>query len=752
MHELCVTCGLWHPVESDPKRIPSPGYDYVSVEFKRVAPAPDEIDSVCRCEQDDDEVGSDVDDEDVEFDTPVRANPFEDERQTLDSAGTSRAIDTPNDIKHIVISPPGQKPCDVHSLVWKKFSLDTRKRHATWLIRLKSLPSTMMNWPLPKAVVEMVLRHAQAKNWAWSTIASTLSTIATALEELHVYGNTEARPQIRPDPYFKAASEKAQKNARVMTSLRPFNSEALSFERYRSIAETLKPDPATWILLHLTWWFAARLGDMRRVSPDAIQLDFSNTAASTVPIFATFTEGKGAFFWGPYTIHTRIPVDIAKAVLEYVRSRRNSREQHLFSTRHQEKLAKELRRLPGHTARSIRKGALNFLADSGVGNSNLCLVSGHKREDTLKRYLQWGQNDSDARKAALERSKLVEKHVSLITGAGTGASTRHPRWMGLYSAHDGKQGRRVRDPPKLFERKAPTAKDLGLPSAERDPSSKPSFHAVKNLSVVNFDALLDITQDAEVLNDLMKARQWMNGDHHYGISQMPLLAKAQIPLSRFTSEQMRILLETNKIVPWKDPIKSAVKGFTVFQENKNRDRPVFETLFNNLVDRAALPSMAYHSRLVNRQKLAGKLFFWEFDFKAWYDHFPLHPDALASHVLRVRAPVEWNGTMHDTFALTRVAMGSAFSAHIAQAVTWAILLPVLDIEGIEVVTMIDNVGIGGDDPTAFIRACRIFVDRCDHVRATLNERSTFPLDDAQLLAQAQAKAKCHTLLGEVKIQ
>eukprot|EP00760_Papus_ankaliazontas_P019322 PhM_4_TR18007/c0_g1_i9/m.89106 len=432
-------------------------------------------------------------------------------------------------LRYIRIVNPGERPFDVHKAVWNARSGETRRKHALWLVRMKSLPHHMMSWPLPKAAVEIVLMHAQAKNWAWSTIASNLSMIASALENLAMYGNTSTNYKIRDDPYFRAASEKTQKNARI-AAVKPFNSEALSVENFISIGCKLRAQQAAWVLLHLCWHFAARLGDMRRVDPREVHIDFSDAAdTKTVPIFATFTEGKGAHFWGPYTIHTRIPVDVANTLQEHIRGRIAARQKHCFTAQDQEVVAKEVRQLPGHTARAIRKGALNFLASCGVSNSDLQLVSGHKREDTLKRYLHWGQNDADARQAALHRTRLAEKYMSTVEGAGLDPYTRHPRWMGISSAHHGDQiGRRTRPPPKLFEHKPPSREDLGLVDVA-PPSDSRAFHAVKNLSCVDMAKLSSITVDGSLRNEITKAQEWMVKDTHYGIGHMPVLCKKQVP-------------------------------------------------------------------------------------------------------------------------------------------------------------------------------------------------------------------------------
>ena len=45
---------------------------------------------------------------------------------------------------------------------------------------------------------------------------------------------------------------------------------------------------------------------------------------------------------------------------------------------------------PEYSVRALRRGALQAMAKSGASEATLMLFSGHKRVDTLMRYLNWG--------------------------------------------------------------------------------------------------------------------------------------------------------------------------------------------------------------------------------------------------------------------------------------------------------------------------------------------------------------------------
>eukprot|EP00760_Papus_ankaliazontas_P016704 PhM_4_TR16822/c1_g1_i1/m.47838/K06961/KRR1; ribosomal RNA assembly protein len=106
-----------------------------------------------------------------------------------------------------------------------------------------------------------------------------------------------------------------------------------------------------WVLLQLAWFFAARVGDIRQVECQNLNFGTTDSVTDTTAARALFTSGKGAHF---------------------------------------------------------RKGAIIFLANCGVEDNALQLVSGHKRRDTLLRYLEWGQRSSEAENSALLRARAVQ--------------------------------------------------------------------------------------------------------------------------------------------------------------------------------------------------------------------------------------------------------------------------------------------------------------------------------------------------------
>ena len=70
-------------------------------------------------------------------------------------------------------------------------------------------------------------------------------------------------------------------------------------------------------LLAMSWAFAARVGDMRQVEARHVFLPPNNN--KNLPTAVAFKKGKGGAFWGAYTIHTVLPLDIWKDMAEVLK-------------------------------------------------------------------------------------------------------------------------------------------------------------------------------------------------------------------------------------------------------------------------------------------------------------------------------------------------------------------------------------------------------------------------------------------------
>jgi hypothetical protein len=745
---LCVDCGHWHALEFPHElEFPYPNALYFSA---TVHAALGSVHPDCdpdRFELDasqDAAVSAPICPQSAVADDRDREALGEEERQTLGIRAPATNVDLKGSVGLRWNVFPG-KPDHVHTITWRKLAASTRVAHITWLYRIKGMPIDLHRLPLATAIVELVLRFAKDRSWAWSTIASNLSCAASALKSLHMYTDQPRGYNLRLDEYFADTMKHAQTLARKYiseTQLTP----PMSPEICERLCRSVRGVPSTWLLAKLCWCFAARVGDMRQVRKADVH--FKPVTADGAPISITFRHGKGAAFWGPYTIHSVVPEAVAQPFLAHLHA---AGKEAVFSGNDQSRLSLAVRGLkddvPGINLRSFRRGSLMYLASVGVSDSDLMMLSGHKRPDTLLRYLNWGEFSTTAATSAANRAQLLAAATermeeddddlyesdeedadvaTLIAGAGELLTEDMkfvmPPKMGLRSGYIGHRGQRIKRPPQIFPLGPPPARELGIEEEQDDPSTYP-LH-VKRVGLIDLKKVAGMASDGALKGAQLNALHWLQSDENYGIDWAPL-APTQVPLSKLTPDEVATLLDFGKLRRHSGPIRSFAKCWLLPQPSKRVRRPIMEPFINDTMLLEALPKLRMPSRLERRAQTVGAQFQAEFDFAAYYDQLAL-PETLGScYVIRTKSA----DGRDELWQLTRLPMGVRFAVAVAQYVTWTVTEPIAEFCS----TCIDNVRITARTPEDFIKAVRTFLKRCDAVGATLNERDTWNISDDEIL-------------------
>ena len=356
------------------------------------------------------------------------------------------------------------RPPHVHFLAWKRMASATRASHVRWLLSIKGMPTLLRRASLGSALVELCLRRAKERGWQWSTVAKSLGEVASALQQLPIYTNQLSGIDIRKDVAFAEALRRAQQLSKV-TAVHSLT-KPMTYNDFVRISSSCR-EPKTRCLLQVAWFFAARIGDLRQITREDIRIDDAAWAQNNVPTCLTFRYGKGACFWGPYSIHASLPKMVAKALVTLA-----SVQQKIFSLQDQGQLALLLK-ANNLCCRSVRRGSLLHLASLGTQDVALQLLSGHKKKETLMRYLGWGAHSATAKQAALDRGELlggaVDEELSHPTEEVFGKlrqqfehAKNQKLQMSKYSGFCGRKGMRIATPPRLFPHKAPTTKELGI--------------------------------------------------------------------------------------------------------------------------------------------------------------------------------------------------------------------------------------------------------------------------------------------------
>jgi ribonuclease HI len=730
--------------------VPTPGMMYYAIERKQV---PRVEPCVCADVPDpDDDAEMDGDDQPHADDFP---NDFAVSAQIDRTVNASPEGQPLGELVHV---PPGAPTADVsagwyiphgrpdwvHVLVWKQLAESTRLNHQRWLRTIKGMPADLRRGrSISHAVVEMVIRMASARKWVWSTVASALAACNAALASLPIYTNEQYSIKVGTDPYFQQASRMAQQKARATASLESLTA-GLSQQQFEHLTSSdgIKSHRVR-LLLQMMWYWASRPKEMREVRPcDIVIKQARPDGCSHVSI--TFHTGKVVPYCGPYTIHVILPKRVTCAVRAAVES--VSPDAALFTTRDQAILAGVIGGLQGHgdglprlNLRSIRRGSVLHLAASGVRDVELQLLTGHKRMDTLMRYLGWGRESATMREAAAARQQ-----ADAIRGAGADSPilpTQHqPPKMGPHSGYVGNKGRRVLPPPKFFPRKMPSAEDCGV-SRDHIDTSDYTLH-IKETSRVDWTAVSEMADRTPLQPEVLLANRWCTSPAFYG--PRIVIEPRKIPATTCDPAQLEQLLRADKIRPHHGPINGFVNMFTIAQHNKKRLRVIAEPVINATCDREHIYKVKYPSRLERRARARGAKFEAELDFAAYFDQFELSPDVLSWFVVRSRHPID-GATL---FTLTRLPMGVTFAPSVAQAVTSALVYPLLHMEGVTVDTCIDNIRVIAREPQQFVHAMRTLLGRIHTAKITLNDAHTWDVPDGELLQRCAVTEAPRIFLGE----
>jgi integrase len=753
---FCGRCHEWHT--SDVDGVPLPATDTSYFEVRRATP--EEIataTTTTSAECDDSDAGSDDNDDTTNNDDNAALDEIvrnADRDPLLAAAPATSAVLRLKDALgglHIIQG----RPQHVHRAAWRAVAPETRAAHERMLRRLRDSPPEIQVMPLSRAVVEVILRMARERRWRDSTTSSQLAMARAALRNLMFHSLALRGHDVGDDRYFAEVQRSLQRLARI-SALRPLRSRPLTFLEFERLKRVAPHELTT-----LSWYLAGRVGDVRRLQPHNVDIAIDNVDQhGNVYVKATFTKGKGAHFWGPYSIHTRIPLADAKRIFEHVATARSNPQQgDLFSLVEQRDLSKAIGSLHDASLRSIRRGALTHFADCGASDRQIQQLSGHQSIATLQRYLDWGARSAEAKEAAQARADLAAQATTIHGGGG------HPMWMGPHSGFATAHGKRVPSAPLLFPLKPATREALGLAPdpAEGDPSVWPL--KAKRVRPIDPQTVLDVTEDEQLKAAFRHMMKFTSGGELLGVTWPPLVGP-QLPKTSFSADDWKKLVTIGKAVPLRVvgskattvpldgsvsrtfDIKSACKGFATPQHSKHERRPVFEPLTNATSSRIWVP-YGHRSRQELRSTFSCCRFRWQFDFTSWFDQLELQN--IEYFVCRgTPAMVDVNGSPEsfEYFALTRPPQGGSWCSHLLSTLTWCIAEPLLKMPGIVVATQIDNVAIGGDDPQQFLSALRVFLQRCTHVGAQLNDMDTFPATDGEILRVADARNSL-TFLGEV---
>eukprot|EP00796_Vickermania_ingenoplastis_P011270 gene11270-biopygen7751 len=150
-------------------------------------------------------------------------------------------------------------------------------------------------------------------------------------------------------------------------------------------------EPVAELYLTMLWMFAARPADISRLRVRDVTIGQPHDSG-TVPVQLTIREGKAAKFRGPYPVASILTRQQASMLQQLMMER--SASQRIFSEPAviRSKTLAEVKKVCAEaTLQSLRKGAVRHLAQQGVPEDQLILMTGHTQINTLRKYLGYGR-------------------------------------------------------------------------------------------------------------------------------------------------------------------------------------------------------------------------------------------------------------------------------------------------------------------------------------------------------------------------
>jgi integrase len=282
-------------------------------------------------------------------------------------------------------------------------SKEQRSAHRRIWRRLIAMPDELAELRLPAAVLETLRLWKSQSKWCPTTWQKTLGTTMGALKRAATYTDCPWDLPIAGASVISDALAAAQKEATAFEASAP--KACTKQQVYAAIAKAETPVKEK---LAIAWLTAGRIGDVTQLKRDHVRLTDQGMSV-------TFRRGKTAGA-APFTVHTACPAEW-RPFLQDLLDRRTA-GQFLWQaaspqarTDMGKTVAAALKQVdPMLEQRSIRRGSLQHMADEKVPDETLLLFSGHKRLETLKRYLDWG------RKGGVREQRGREAAQHLIGG------------------------------------------------------------------------------------------------------------------------------------------------------------------------------------------------------------------------------------------------------------------------------------------------------------------------------------------------
>jgi len=303
------------------------------------------------------------------------------------------------------------KDIRLHPLAFKGVSKESRQDHKRMLQLISEAPVYQRQWPIARVALDALERGRVKFKWGWTTMGTKMGRMEGALHRLPLYTNEKVLPvRLRFEQEWKDAVTHV---ARLMAQYRATGLPSITPEEMDA-AVLSATDEDVKALLILSWVFVARCGDMSQVKTDCLSVGDLNPKGYA-EVRAHFERGKVIGKIDPYSLTTTVSKDWAIFLRAWLEKKKTIFLFQCSSAAHRKKfLAKardHLRTIRGDLElKAIRRGAAQELAKQKVSLDQIRYFTKHKDVAMLRRYLKFGQAESEeTRKGAEAGLKLLSK-------------------------------------------------------------------------------------------------------------------------------------------------------------------------------------------------------------------------------------------------------------------------------------------------------------------------------------------------------
>lgn len=269
----------------------------------------------------------------------------------------------------------------------------THKEHLRYML-LVAHRMRQPEAPLAEAIIDTLERLRTDRSWRWSSTLKAAAMIHGALRVLPLYFEDTLPVNLNCYPVWVQAMRSFGLKTKEE---KPNQPKPATWEQVRVAVEKAST-PELAAAITIAWLTAARMGCV-------LQLENSDVKIAGNEVSVTFYRGKGVRSRGPYTVHTAA----SNEQLAIIKPLLTARAKRLFPARLKGEHVKKALRVadPRLEQRSLRRGALQRLAATGLDLDTLMRFSGHTQVKTLQRYLNWGLEDAKGRGTMVGAAKVA---------------------------------------------------------------------------------------------------------------------------------------------------------------------------------------------------------------------------------------------------------------------------------------------------------------------------------------------------------